>query len=117
MVLGDDVVLGPLGPMGIYRDLLGPEIEDVPEKWKERIRGHDHKEESGSAFGGRCAPGTRQDPGQDFKARWIAFGMMIKNRADGYGVDWRGKTFEKWLSEITFAEVFAEHKEGVENHA
>lgn len=54
---------------------------------------------------------TKQEDDNEFKRRWIAFGMSLKAKADGYGVEWRGKSLEVWMNEITFAEVFAAGKE------
>lgn len=59
---------------------------------------------------GADAPSRTKD-NKEFMARWIPFGMALKAKADGYGVEWRGKALEKWMAEINFAEVFAESKE------
>jgi len=57
------------------------------------------------------APRLKREDDAEFKRRWIAFGMALKAQADGYNIDWRGKSFEKWMSEITFAQVWAESQE------
>lgn len=62
----------------------------------------------GSADGG--APSKTQDD-KDFLARWIAFGMSLKGRADGYGIEWRGTSFEKYMAEVSFTETWHETKE------
>lgn len=54
---------------------------------------------------------NKREDDAEFKHRWIAFGMALKNKADGYGVEWRGKSLEVWMNEITFAEVWAKGQE------
>lgn len=54
---------------------------------------------------------TKAEDDADFKRRWIAFGMSLKAKADGYGIDWRGRSFEKYIAEVSFAETWHETKE------
>jgi len=54
---------------------------------------------------------TKREDDKEFLARWIAFGMALKNKADGYGVEWRGKPLETWMHEITDAEVWHQTEE------
>lgn len=51
-------------------------------------------------------PEDKAQDDRDFKARWIAYGMMLKGKADGYGIKWQGKDFQTWMHEITDAEVW-----------
>lgn len=48
----------------------------------------------------------KREDDKAFRARWIAFGMMLKGKADGYGLKWQGKDFQTWMHEITDAEVW-----------
>lgn len=52
----------------------------------------------------------------NFLSRWIAYGMALKGKADGYNIDWRGKDFQTWIYEIGDAEMFAK-PEGEREHA
>lgn len=63
---------------------------------------------------GADAPSRTQD-NKDFMARWIAYGMSLKGKADGFGIEWRGKNFETWMHEVNDAEQWATPEGG--NHA
>lgn len=52
----------------------------------------------------------------DFLSRWIAYGKSLKAKGDGYGIDWRGHSFEQYGAAISFAETWA-MSEGVNEHA
>jgi len=56
------------------------------------------------------APTKAQDD-KEFLSRWIAYGKSLKAEADGFGIDWRSTSFEKWEGAITFAKVWAESQE------
>jgi hypothetical protein len=47
---------------------------------------------------------TKTADDSEFKRRWIAFGMGIKGKADGYGIDWRTMSMEAWFKMITDVE-------------
>lgn len=50
----------------------------------------------------------KKDSNAEFKHRLISFGMAMKSKGDGYGIEWeQGERFETWLHRITDAEVFA----------
>lgn len=48
-------------------------------------------------------PSKAQDD-SDFKARWIPFGMALKKKADGYGIDWRSMSMENFFKTLTTIE-------------
>lgn len=64
----------------------------------------------------KSATTPMQESRANFLSRWIAYGMALKAKADGYGIDWRGKEFQTWIYEIGDADMFAEHK-GEAEHA
>jgi hypothetical protein len=68
----------------------------------------------GRACLGRGDPVTKQEDNKAFKAKWIPFGMRLKNRADAHGIDWRKMTFENFIAAIQAAEKWAE-PEGVQD--
>lgn len=47
---------------------------------------------------------TKQEDNKAFKAKWIPFGMSLKNRADAHGIDWRKMSFENYIAAIQAAE-------------
>lgn len=59
---------------------------------------------------GADAPSRTRD-NKDFMARWIPYGMALKAKADGYGIEWRNKSFEQLMSEIVFAETWHESED------
>lgn len=68
-----------------------------------------------SARASRPEDKTQDD--RDFKGKWIAFGMSLKGRADGYGINWRKMSFEKFISAVEWADDFAGYKQGEAEHA
>lgn len=72
---------------------------------------------SASAVAPAGAARLKSEDDREFKARWIKFGMALKGRADGYGIDWRTMSFEKLINAVGFADDFAEYNEGEIEHA
>jgi hypothetical protein len=58
---------------------------------------------------------TKQQDDKEFKARWMAYGMSLKTRGDALGIEWRGKSFEKYEAEVSFYEEWARPKGEVEH--
>ena len=67
------------------------------------------------AVAGADAPSKTQDE-KDFLARWIPYGKSLKNRAEAYGIDWRGLSFEQYIAAIGAAEKWA-MPEGADENA
>lgn len=65
------------------------------------------KNYSASADALAGAPRHKKEDDAAFKARWIPYGMALKARGDALGVEWRGKSMEKYEAEICFYETLA----------
>lgn len=50
---------------------------------------------------------TKAEAAKEFKARWIAYGMNLFNRAEAHGVDWRKMNLEQLSAAVILAEEYA----------